>query len=476
MPRRERAAAGALIAVAAAAYAVLGLVKLHTFQASTFDLVIFDQAVRNYSEFQAPAVPAAGVAYGAGPDHLQLADHFSPILALLAPLYWIHDGPATLIVAQAVLLAAAVVPIRAFARRRLAPAPAFLVCVAYAVSWPVAQAAWFDFHEVAFVPLLTAIAIERLDADRFAAGAAAVLALLLVKEDMGLTVLGFGGYLFATRRRLEGVALALIGAGALLLIRNGLMPLLGADPQRHWAYHSLGADVPGVLRALAADPLAALGRLVSPEGKLDTIVLLLWPTLLTCLYSPLSLAALPQVAERLLADKPQWWDTQFHYNAFVVAILVCAGVDGAVRLHDRLGRAERTRGLAAGLAGHWAVAVFAVALTLIPRFALDRLAEPAFYSGGPDQRVAAARAAVAAVPSGVTVEAVNHVGPALTARATVLLWDGTPRQAEWIVADVLRPSFPFGSLDDQRRRVDEARRAGYLTVFERDGYVVLRRA
>jgi hypothetical protein len=58
----------------------------------------------------------------------------------------------------------------------------------------------------------------------------------------------------------------------------------------------------------------------------------------------------------------------------------------------------------------------------------------------------------------------------------VLLWDGTPRQAEWIVADVLRPSFPFGSLDDQRRRVDEARRAGYLTVFERDGYVVLRRA
>jgi hypothetical protein len=57
----------------------------------------------------------------------------------------------------------------------------------------------------------------------------------------------------------------------------------------------------------------------------------------------------------------------------------------------------------------------------------------------------------------------------------VLLWDGTAHGAPWIVADQTRWSYPFESLDDQRRRVDEARRSGYQVVFDRDGYVVLHR-
>src|SRR5688500_6049387 len=98
-----------LLSLAAAfAYALLGLVKLVTFRATTFDLVIVDQAVRGYARFGPPYIPSVGVFHGRGMDYPQLADHFSPIYALLAPLYWIHDGPATLIVAQAVLFAAAI--------------------------------------------------------------------------------------------------------------------------------------------------------------------------------------------------------------------------------------------------------------------------------------------------------------------------------------------------------------------------------
>ncbi|GGT02932.1 hypothetical protein GCM10010156_71100 [Planobispora rosea] len=468
----------AIAVVAAAAYSVLGLVKLATFRASTFDLVIFDQAVRGYAGFGPPLEPSVGMYYGQGMDFIQLADHFSPIVALLAPLYWIHDGPETLIIAQAVLLALAVIPIWHYAERRLGARSAYLVAVAYAVSWPVAQAAGFDVHEAAFAPLLSAIMIERSDVGRMPAAALAAFGLLLVKEDMGLLVAGFGVYLLLTRRRLYGAAFVLFSLGAMVMIRSVLMPLAGSgETGFHWAYGRWGQTLGEVALGLARDPLGALWQFVSPEVKVDTLALLLWPVLLTALLSPLTLAALPLVAERFLADRPQWWGPEHHYNAFVVAILFCAAVDGV----DRLGRwlGVRDRGWFRGrearreLGSHWAVGVCLIGITLIPRFALGNLVEWSFYEGDP--HVAAAREAVAEVPDGVVVEAVNHVGPALTSRTTVLLWGATAYGSPWIVADVDRWTFPFPSHDVQRQRVEQALREGYRKVYERDGYVVLHR-
>ncbi|MDP9863092.1 MULTISPECIES: DUF2079 domain-containing protein [Streptosporangium] len=464
--RRHGLVLGALVALATAVYSLLGLVKLATFRATVFDLVIFDQAVRGYAGFGAPVVPSVGMQYGAGMDFLQLADHFSPILALLAPLYWLHDGPQTLIVTQAVLFALAAVPIWHYAERRLGARPAHLVALAYTVSWPVAQAAGFDFHEAAFVPLLSAIMIERSDAGRPVPAVLAAAGLLLVKEDMGLLLAGFGTYLLLTRRLLAGAAVILFALGALMMIRGVLMPAAGAGATGfHWAYGAWGADLGQVALALLRDPLGALAQLVSPMVKVNTLAFLLWPMALTALLSPLTLVAVPLVLERFLADRPQWWGPEHHYNAFIVAVLVCAGVDGADRLAGRF-RGRR-------LVTHWAVAVCVIGLTLVPRFELGKLLDPAFYEGDP--HVVAAREAVARVPDGVVVEAANNAGPALTARTTVLLWGPQAHGAPWIVADVARWTYPFGDYGMQQQRVDEALRSGYRKVFERDGYVVLNR-
>jgi hypothetical protein len=58
-----------------------------------------------------------GVHNGFGAGFSVLGDHFSPILALLAPLaplYWFYSGPQTLICAQAMLFALAAFPLFAF--------------------------------------------------------------------------------------------------------------------------------------------------------------------------------------------------------------------------------------------------------------------------------------------------------------------------------------------------------------------------
>jgi hypothetical protein len=87
----------------------------------------------------------------------------------------------------------------------------------------------------------------------------------------------------------------------------------------------------------------------------------------------------------------------------------------------------------------------------------------------------AAAAAVAHVPAGVEVEASNNIGPRLSGRDTVLLLDGTPRWAPWVVGDTIGLDFPFCTPTQQAGELAYLRAHGYAQVFAADGYVVLHR-
>jgi hypothetical protein len=153
-------------------------------------------------------------------------------------------------------------------------------------------------------------------------------------------------------------------------------------------------------------------------------------------------------------------------------VLVCAAVDGALRL-SRWIPARSPVGHARALTA--AVAVCCAAeVALIPFFPLGAALQPSFYRLTARDRAAAA--AVAAVPRGVTVEAANNIGPQLTSRDTVLVWDWTPRWAPWVVADTGRPIFGFPSRRAQADRVSLLLHNGYRVVLAKDGYIVLHRS
>ncbi|MEU9023544.1 DUF2079 domain-containing protein [Actinomadura sp. NPDC048394] len=479
--RRRAWAIAALVTASAVLDSAYALLRLHAFRASTYDLVIFDQAVRSYSRFGAPVAIVKGVHNGFGPGFSVLGDHFSPILAVLAPLYWIHDGPGTLLVAQGVLFALAIVPVWRFTERRLGAGGAYCAAGAYALSWPVAEALAFDFHEVAFVPLLSALMIERYDAGRRGRAALAAFLLLLVKEDMGLLLAGFGLFLLTRRgERRAGLAYAAAGVAATAVCSKIAIAAFGGDNDYYWAYTSLGRDLPHAAAHVLLHPWDAVAAIGTPPGKLTMMALLVLPLLLLPLASPLTLVVLPPLAERMLADRfANWWAPHYHYNAFIVAALVLAAVDGAARLRRNAWLRSRVRRL--GRLGHrlgaaWvpAAGLLAAAIVTVPFFAFGDLGDPALYSR--NERASAAAAAVAKVPDGALVEVANGVGPALSGRTRVLLWDWQPRDAPWVVADVERRTFPFPSVAEQQRRVALLTASGYLEVFARDGYVVLHRA
>lgn len=60
-------------------FALLAVCRFRTLGTSSWDLGIFEQAIRGYAHFQAPVVDLKG------PGTNILGDHFSPVLILLAP-------------------------------------------------------------------------------------------------------------------------------------------------------------------------------------------------------------------------------------------------------------------------------------------------------------------------------------------------------------------------------------------------------
>jgi uncharacterized membrane protein len=553
--RPHLVAVGALTTVVAALYCVFALAQFYTFRTSSYDLVIFDEAVRSYSHFLPGTSIIKGLHNGFGPHFSELGDHWSPILAALAPLYWIYSGPQTLLVAQAVLFALAIPPLWVFTRRafgggaggsggneaitRKATIAAYLVSVAYALSWPIASALAFDFHEVAFAPVLIAVALERLQAGRLRTALIALAALLLVKEDMGLLVAGIGIYLAVARprvvRRQLLVACILIVGGILdtVIATYVLIPAFGGRSDYYWAYTALGLNGKQAIAHLITHPLSSLGLLITPRVKLVTMLWLFGAFCFLPLRSPIALATIPLLLERMMANLfGNWWVTSFQYNAYLVIILACAAVDGAARL-DRsllsrrylpLGRARQPaaeaaqpaagtadaaeeadtragpgspdavaaddgpagpvaqpragRGTPGTVALTSAAAMCAVAVFLVPRFGFDPALHPSFYRRTPNMNAAAAAAAT--VPNGVVVAATNFIGPNLSARDTVLLWDGDggtpPLGAPWVVANVRQLQFTFHSVREQRQRVALLERSGYRVVFRSHGYLVLHRS
>jgi hypothetical protein len=218
---------------------------------------------------------------------------------------------------------------------------------------------------------------------------------------------------------------------------------------------------------MVTHPLTTLDTFVSPGVKLHTMVLLALVSAFAVLLSPWLLTVLPLLADRMLADAPNWWGLDFHYNAFLVVPVLCAGVDAVARL----ARWSRPRPVRTWLGPVWASAVLVIAIWTVHDFAFDSLLHPSSWRRTTD--MAAAADVVGRVPSGVTVEAANDLGPALSDRTTVLLWDRRPRWTPWVLADVRRPVFPFCGVVDQQEQVLNLEDHGYRVVYGNDGYLVL---
>ena len=456
MTRGERQVLTAIFLLVAAALTVFGVVRHWRFDTS-YDLAILDQAVWHLSRLEAPASTVSGFTN-------VLGDHFSPIIVLFVPLYWLSPRPELLIGAQAVLFAAAVFPIFLFLRSRLSPPAALAFSSGAILFWGIQRASSSDVHEVAFAPLLIATAVLAMDRRWWRVFWAAIVLLVCVKEDLIPFVGGLGVYLAARGDRRIGllvIAFAVVAWVAVMMI--AIPAFNNGAPSAYLSPY----------QTLVTRPFELVGRLVTPSIKLRTIVLWLAPFLFLPLASPLALLIVPIAMSRLLSDSPLHWGPGFHYSAPLAPLVAMSAADGLARLMRRMAIGGVSRDRIAVVTNALAGTVLILSAILPGRQPFWRVFAPSLYAQHAAHQ--SSDEALARIPVNGSILAQSAVLPHLSQRQYCFVLGRAAPDTDYVIANRDLSPWPARSFDDLQQLLAKKARAGYLVDFDRHGWIVLKR-
>lgn len=435
-------------ALIATLYAAISIQQYRRMDSYVFDLGFFESIIRDYAHGHLPSLPLT--------DSTVASLHFSPALALLAPVVWICPSPIAVLVSQAVLVAVGVVPLMRVAKPGRT---AWVVAVSYGLAPGFSALIGFDFHEVALGVPLIAFSMAAMVRGNHRSAVLWALPLLLVKEDLGLTLAALGLVVFLRGSRRWGVFAMVVGVVAFAVLGLWL------------PHHQAGA---GFADTVAPTSLGEawhnLG--LAWHNKARTIVFLLLPTGFLALRSPMLLiVTLPTYAWRFLSDRYTYWDPWYQYDAVLVPIAVAAMIEGAVLLRGRF----REVGLTVAVVG---------TLALLPQqyLAFRQVWDPGFWHTQP--RTAAVDKVLARIPDDSRVAASDDLGARIALRTELYLIgdtigpDGPPlppsdfSDVEWIALDTRIAPAPVPAWRGFAALLQSGE---FEVVAQADGVVVARR-
>jgi uncharacterized membrane protein len=376
------------------------------------------------------------LARGAGPyvslpEMHAWGDHFSPILYLLVPLFWVVPGAVALLVFQSAALALGALAVFGIAARRLGDeSPAAVFAILYLLNPSLHGINVRDFHAAALaIPLLLA-AMYFAEAERPWLFGACVLLTLATREDAAIPVVGIGIWLAVAKRRpLWGAATA-AGAFALLLVdTRWLIPHFRGAPYPHLGrYAHLGRSVPEIVAALLLHPFHALARL---EGGRRLVYLgaLFAPLAFLPLLAPGVLLGLsPSLFQNLLGRDPILFDHRTQYQSFVLPFLFAAAVAG----YDRV---------ALRRPGPWPKGVLVVALMASLVLSSRTVNDFSFERFWPKPEHRDAWAVISRVPASAAVSAQDRYVAHLSLRPLVFVFPVEIERADHLLVNA--SSYPW---------------------------------
>jgi uncharacterized membrane protein len=449
-----------LTAGASVGYAVAAIYRHDRYGSNAYDLGIFDQTVWGYSRFH--LLPNTILRL---PN--ALGDHFHPILMALAPLYWIWDDARVLLVAQAVLLALAGLPLFAWAREHLGLWPAACFQAAYLVFWGVLGGDLFDFHELAVAAPIVSVALYALLERRTGLLLACVALGLLTREDLALTFAAFGVFLVVVQRRWRlGLGLVAFCLGAFAVLYKAVIPALaGGRAYSHWSYPALGSGPGSALKHLVLHPVDSARVFVTPATKRTALVNLFVPWLGLPLLSPLVIVMLPTLGARFFSNIPSYWAQGFHYSLVLAPMLGFAAADSTVRLRRVLHGRAAAAVVPAAAAGVVLLGLYFTFGRLKP---LDELKR---YATGAE--IAGIDACLATIPPNASVAATSALVPHLSHRRRIYVLDDRPVPRTQVIAiDLATWVFPRTPAD-LAALTRRSQRNGYGIRCSRNATVVL---
>lgn len=285
-----------------------------------YDVGLYDQGVWLVSRGQAPFVTLMG--------RNMFGDHASLILLLLVPLYWVIPGTATLLVVQAIVIAAGAIPIYLFTRKVLAhPMMGLGAAFLWLANPAVNGTGMENFHPDSFLGLFIPLAIYALYEKKWNLYWLSVVGALLVKEDVLLVMVPLGIFVAVRFDKKKG-ALTIAGslvatlAGMFVLMRS----LIGVPTRNGWRipYGGLG----GFLKETLTNPVG-VGKYLLSEDRSLYLFQMFAPFAALFVLSPwMSLISLPVIASNVVSTFWYQHSIQYHYSLVAVPALLFATILG----------------------------------------------------------------------------------------------------------------------------------------------------
>jgi len=368
-----------------------------------------------------------------------LGEHFSPVVAVFAPLYRLWPSPVWLLAAGlAAYVSVPLLLLRLTRRRGLEESVGRWVGPALALLWfvnlPMSRAVQFLFHPSTLAAPFVLMAWDAAARRRWAALAAWLVFLSLFKESMPLAGAGIGLWLLPRREtRRAGVCVLAAGLAAGVLIAGWFIPFMRGGAWTHVTRLSPPAD---------------------PHLKAFYLVKLLLPFGFLHLCAPRALLpALPLMLLNVATGFRPQYDMSHHYDDTVMPLLF-AGALGAV--------AEGARPVYARWSGPAALAAAAGCILLTIGPSPLRLARTSPRTDGQAAAHAGLRALRADPRAAQAVWFVqSHLDPFLprgNKAALERLDSRRPPPGAWVILSPHVPPWPDPSFEAARARVADSRR------------------
>lgn len=216
-----------------------------------------------------------------------LGDHFSPILLLLLPFYYLKSSPYILLIAQTMTLVACAMPLYAITNKLLNDKFAIAVVIAWLANPIVQNVTLFEFSALPFAVLLLLTAFYFYQKNSFAPFMLCCALALTVREDVALVVAMFGIIAAIDRKKIAWIVVPIAASLLYFFVALKIIGLSGAGGSyKFFVYYSwLGSDLPSALKTLLTHPWLPLFYLFR-LGNLAMLLGLLLPLALVPLINP----------------------------------------------------------------------------------------------------------------------------------------------------------------------------------------------
>ncbi len=452
-------------------FGTLSLLRHDSFHSGGYDLGVFDQTIWNSLHGR---LLERSITIDAS---ISLAEHFSPILLALVPLYAVWGDAHTLLILQTLALALSALPLYWFARQKLGAPLALVIAAAYFLSPALQSVNLFEFHEIALATPLLMFALYFLLRRRDLPFLVCLGLALITKEEVAFIVAAFGVYLFfARRQRALGTGLVVVGiawaaATLLWIIPSFRDSVHGTTYLYANRYGYLGTTVTEIVRNAITQPGLVVQHLLVP-AKFEFVLQLLVPLAFIPLVGfDVFAMALPSFAYLLTTEFPANYSIRFQYTAPLLPFVFFAAVVGAARLlkSPRWGGSEHTRRIvlialigAASIANYW----FQSPGPLAGYFDPTQYAITAHTQLG--------QQLIRQIPADASVMADSNLAPHLTDRRYAYQTSVVPdlRKIDYLLSDKTLPVLEGSDLIWQ----DVLASPFFETLVAQDGYTLKKRA